>query len=87
MFAVCCYDIRKERNAKVKKTVRKYLRPVQKSVCEGFISEAKLNRLCSEIKKIANPDEDSVVIYKFGGYNKADKLCFGKAPANENFIL
>ena len=64
-----------------------FLRPVQKSVCEGFITESKLNKLCAQIKEIINPEEDSVVIYKFDMNSDMEKLVIGQAIANENFIL
>lgn len=47
------------------KTCRKYLYWVQNSVFEGEISEAKLEKLKLELKKIINQEEDSVVIYTF----------------------
>lgn len=87
MFAIFCYDVGDKRNAKVKKISRMFLRPVQKSVCEGFITKSKLNKLCAQIKEIINPEEDSVVIYKFDMNSDMEKLVIGQAIANENFIL
>lgn len=87
MFAILCYDIDIKRNAKAKKLVRKFLRPVQKSVCEGFITESKLNKLCAQIKELINPQEDSVVIYIFRTDFGFEKLAIGQTRDNEDFIL
>lgn len=87
MFVILCYDIGIKRNTKVKKTVRRFLRPVQKSVCEGFISESKLKKLQMQLKKIINPDEDCVTIYKMDPANSAEKICIGQCGLNEDFIL
>ena len=45
------------------KTARKYLCPVQRSVLEGHITGAELNRLKDEIVRMIVPDEDAVRIY------------------------
>lgn len=87
MFAILCYDIDVKRNAKVKKIARKFLRPVQKSVCEGFITESILKKLCAQIKELINPQEDSVVIYIFKTGSDFEKLVIGQAHDNEDFIL
>ena len=87
MFVILCYDIGIKRNAKVHKTVKKYLRPVQKSVCEGFITEGKLKQLCGTLKNIMDPDEDSIVVYKFAAETVLEKLSIGQANVNEDFII
>lgn len=87
MFVILCYDIGIKRNAKVKKTVRKYLRPVQKSVCEGYITESKLNTLCERLRQITDSEEDSVVVYKLPDNPNLEKKSLGQSLINENFIL
>lgn len=87
MFVILCYDIGIKRNAKVNKLARKFLRPVQKSVCEGFITESKLKKLCAQIKELINPQEDSVVIYICKTSSDFEKLVIGQAMSNENLIL
>ena len=52
MFVVLTYDVGVKRVSKVLKTCRKYMVHVQKSVFEGNISEAKLEKLKRELKKI-----------------------------------
>ena len=64
MFVILVYDINEERVAKALKICRKYLHWVQKSVFEGEITPAKLEKLKGELKqKVLKGEEDSVVIY------------------------
>lgn len=39
MFVILTYDISSARDARVRKTVKKYLLNVQKSVFEGYLTE------------------------------------------------
>ena len=87
MFVILCYDVGIKRNAKVKKTARKYLHPVQKSVCEGFLTESKLKKLCSQIKHLIDPEEDAVVIYTLNTGPDFEKMEIGQVIKNEDFIL
>ncbi len=87
MFVILCYDIGIRRNARVKKIARKYLRPVQKSVCEGFITEGKLRKMCDQLKAKIDPDEDSIVIYKLENDNNLLKLSMGQTINTEDFVL
>ena len=87
MFVILCYDVGIKRNANVKKTVRRFLRPVQKSVCEGFITQSKLNKLCSIIHHLIHPEEDSIVIYCIGNSPGFEKMTVGRSLHNEDFIL
>lgn len=64
MFIILSYDIKQKRVSKVMKICRKYLVHVQKSVFEGRITEATLNRLKRELEKVINRDEDSICIYQ-----------------------
>ena len=87
MYVILCYDIGIERNARARKTVRKYLRPVQRSVCEGFITEGKLKKLCAELEALIDPEEDAVVFYRMDTGLDFEKLCLGQSAQNEDFIL
>ena len=88
MYVILCYDVAVKRNTKVKKIARKYLRPVQKSVCEGFITENKLKHLCSQLKKAIDQEEDSVLIYKSDAGPEFEKLSIGQAvDSGDEFIL
>ena len=63
------------------------MRPVQKSVCEGFITESKLKKMCVQLKKIIDPEEDAVVIYALNASSEFEKIGIGQALTNDDFIL
>jgi CRISPR-associated protein Cas2 len=71
MKVILVYDIAlqdtKDQNRlnKVRKIVKKYLHHIQKSVFEGELSEAKLEKLKIEIKRIIDKNRDMVLIYIF----------------------
>jgi len=65
VFVVVAYDVGKRRIPRVHKTCSKYLRWVQRSVFEGFISEEKLERLRLELKYVTIEGIDDVRIYVF----------------------
>lgn len=87
MKVILVYDINEKRVAKVLKTCRKYLHWIQNSVFEGEISEAKLEKLKMELRKIINKDEDSVIIYTFrtAWYTKRETM--GLKKGGEELIL
>ena len=87
MFVILCYDVGARRNSKVRKTIAGYLRPVQKSVFEGFITESKLTKMCFQLKGRINPDEDAIVIYKQNTGPEFVKTGIGQLQKNEDFIL
>lgn len=84
---ILCYDVGVKRNNKVRKTVRKYLRPVQRSVFEGFITEGKLRRLCDQLKELIDPEEDAITLYKMNAGPDFEKSAIGQTMGNEDFIL
>ena len=86
MFVILVYDVNAKRTNKVMKTCRKYLIHVQRSVFEGKITEAKLEKLKKEIKKICHADEDSVMIYKFDSLKYSTKEVIGLIMANDNIL-
>ena len=63
MFVILCYDVFRNRDPKVRKTALKYLKPVQRSVFEGELTEKSLNNLKREIEGLIKPETDSAVIY------------------------
>ena len=67
MFVILSYDVGQTRVNKIPKIAKKYLRPVQRSLFEGFLTEAHLNRLKKELRDCIDPDADSVVFYKISG--------------------
>jgi len=63
MFVILVYDVNVKRTAKVLKKCREYLTWVQNSVFEGEISKANLYKLKSELRRMIDESEDSVIIY------------------------
>ncbi|MCL6534212.1 MAG: CRISPR-associated endonuclease Cas2 [Armatimonadetes bacterium] len=63
MYVIMVYDVNTARVQRVLKTGRRYLTWVQNSVFEGEITEAKLARLISSLRKVIDPTEDSVLFY------------------------
>jgi len=86
MFVIVAYDVRAKRDAKVLKICRKYLSHEQKSVFEGFLTEAQLNKLKKEIAKIIDTDYDSFLIYRFDSIKYTAKERIGVHVDNGNII-
>lgn len=86
MFVIVTYDVNEKRNNKVLKICRKYLVHVQKSVFEGNITEAKLRKLKSELKRTTKTDEDSVIIYRFDSLKYSSKEVLGEYSPEEHFL-
>ncbi len=86
MFVIVTYDVNVKRNNKVLKICRKYLVHVQKSVFEGNITEAKLRKLKSELKRTTKTDEDSVIIYRFDSLKYSSKEVLGEYSQEEHFL-
>ena len=87
MFIILCYDVGAKRVSAVRKTVKKYLHPVQRSVFNGYISEKNLNALKSELKELIEPDSDGVVIFRYGWGGRVYTESIGKHRKEEKFIL
>ena len=87
MFVILTYDVRVRRVAGARKTVRKYLRPVQRSVFEGFLSEGKLKRLREELRKCLDSGEDSVRIYTFQTLQGARVDELGVSAGSDEIVL
>ncbi len=87
MFIILAYDVEAKRGAKVMKTAKKYLHPVQKSVFEGHISERNLKSLKEEISGIINPEKDGVVIYRMEWTRQVVKEFIGKHTASDASVV
>ena len=64
MFVILSYDINRKRLAKVSKICCKYLRRKHKSVFEGTITDAKLEKLKRELEKVIDTRQDAICIYR-----------------------
>ena len=75
-----------KRNNKVQNLCRKYLQHVQKSVFEGYITEAKLKKLKSELYKECKVEEDSIIIYRFDSLKYSQREILGTYKQKDNFL-
>ena len=65
MHVIAVYDVGQKRVGKVLKVFRKYLTWIQNSVFQGEITEAKYEKLKYDLKKIIDPEYDSVLFFRF----------------------
>ncbi len=86
MYVILVYDIQQKRVGKVLKICRKYLVHVQRSVFEGNITEARLQALKSELKKVLDVQQDSVIIYHLDSVKYTRKEQIGVIQSNSNMI-
>ncbi|MGI6725902.1 MAG: CRISPR-associated endonuclease Cas2 [Christensenellales bacterium] len=86
MFVIVCYDIHAKRVQKALKICRKYLRPVQRSVFEGMITEAKLKKLSDEFYHLIDPHYDSVRIYLIQSLKYTSKQEIGVKALGGNIL-
>ncbi len=77
MYFILMYDVNEKRVSKALKTCRKYLTWVQNSVFEGELTKAQYEKLKLELKKVLNPDEDSVIIYELKDLRYSNREIIG----------
>ncbi len=93
MRIILVYDIALEepkdqnRLNKVRKTVKKYIHHIQKSVFEGDITEAKLEKLKAELRDIIDSKRDMVLIYVFDGPVEYKRLSLTEVEPEDGNIL
>lgn len=63
MYVLIVYDVGVERVGRVHKSLKKFLHWRQNSVFEGELTEAQIEALKSELKKIIDSQTDSVLLY------------------------
>ncbi len=78
MYIILVYDVDQERVAKVCKFLRRYLHWVQNSVFEGELTDAKLQRVKSGLKKLIDAETDSIYLYKVRDEKWIDKEILGQ---------
>jgi CRISPR-associated protein Cas2 len=71
---------------RIRKTARRYLYHVQKSVFEGELTGGQLARLQSEIRGLIRPEMDSVIFYIFPDGVKMDRRILGGADPTDNIL-
>ena len=77
MFVILVYDVGTKRVQKVMKRCRNYLHHVQRSVFEGNLTEAQLQRLKDELKGLIDVRMDAVSIYTVGSVRFSSKETIG----------
>ena len=87
MFVILAYDVGEKRVSKVAKKVKKFLFPVQRSLYQGFITEAKLKKLKKEVDSVIDKSSDSIIIYKLNDENTLRFEEIGISKISENYIL
>ena len=65
MYVILVYDVGEQRVAKMPPILRKYLKHVQRSVFEGNITPADMERMKKEIVTVIDKDSDTVRMYIF----------------------
>lgn len=86
MFVILTYDIAQKRNRKVFKICQRYLPHEQKSVFEGELTKRELGKLKQEIKKVIDPENDSVNIYEFTTLKYSSKERLGLNQGSGNIL-
>jgi CRISPR-associated protein Cas2 len=58
---------------------------IQNSVFEGEVTKSEYNYIVSELNNIIDPDEDSIIIYRFRTRKEVNREILGieKSPINE----
>lgn len=87
MYVIMTYDVNIDRVFKVLKIGRKYLNWVQNSVLEGEMTKAKLEKLKSELRRVIEPDEDSVILYLLRTTQYMSREHIGKEKGKAELIL
>mgnify|MGYP000954053601 CR=1 FL=1 len=87
MFIILVYDVGVKRVAKVLRQSRKYLYWVQNSVLEGEISPANFKKLKEELKRIIDPDEDSLIFYILRSTKYSSREIIGLKKGGQEIIL
>lgn len=87
-YVFVLYDINEERVQKVFKICKKYLNHHQKSIFRGNITPSKLIKLRNELKRIINPQEDTISILKFISQSSFDEETIGlKIDSDETMFI
>ena len=87
MFVILSYDAESRRCGKLRKTAKRYLHPVQRSVFQGFLTEKQCRLLKEELSKILDTEKDAAVLYKLpqADFLQIDEI--GTSDRREEHIL
>ena len=87
MYLILVYDVAQERVGKVCKTLRRRLTWVQNSVFEGEVSEADFKLIQTDLSKIIDGAEDSVLFYCIRNPHGWEKRIMGQEKMDTGTIL
>ena len=87
MYVIMVYDVNVSRVTKVLKVGRKYLNWVQNSVLEGELTKSKMEKLKSELRRVINVKEDSVIFYVLRSTKYMTWEYLGKEKGREELIV
>ena len=86
MHIILVYDINAKKVNKALKICRQYLVHVQKSVFEGNITQANLDKLKKQLANIIDKQKDSVIIYRLDSPKYIGKEQIDVIEDNSNII-
>ncbi|HHW39890.1 MAG TPA: CRISPR-associated endonuclease Cas2 [Syntrophomonadaceae bacterium] len=87
MYVILVYDVNVSRVGKVLKTARRYLTWVQNSVLEGELTEATFRALRSDLARVIDTKEDSVLFYILGNEKYARRELMGIRKGGEDWVF
>lgn len=88
MFYILVYDIASaKRIQKALKTCRKYLQWIQNSVFEGELTQMQFDRLKSELTKIINKKEDSIIVFCSRNSELVDRQVLGVEKNEKTYFI
>ncbi|MBT9140533.1 MAG: CRISPR-associated endoribonuclease Cas2 [Dehalococcoidia bacterium] len=87
MFVIMAYDVNVGRVNRVLKIGRRYLNWVQNSLLEGELTAAQLARLKSDVKKVIDEDEDSVVFYLSRRQQYLERQIMGQDKGGVSLVI
>ncbi|ACA60306.1 CRISPR-associated endonuclease Cas2 [Candidatus Desulforudis audaxviator] len=86
MYVILVYDVNVARVGKVLKRARRYLTWVQNSVLEGELTEASYRALKSDLARVIDTREDSVLFYVLGARKYTRRELMGVQKGGEEWI-
>ena len=86
MHIILVYDINAKKVNKALKICRQYLVHIQKSVFEGNITQANLDKLKNQLVNLIDKQKDSVIIYRLDSPKYISKEQIGVIEDNSNII-
>lgn len=87
MYVLLVYDVDVSRVPKVCKYLRRYLHWVQNSVFEGELRESQLEEIRQGLKKLIDPDTDSIYLYRVRDAKWLDKEIIGQERSPTDAII